>query len=174
LAFSDLKPHADLRRKFEEGLILEGAQRILSFRVQTFQALVDRLLEVTGRSKGRVLLTQIGNEIGHAAMGYSRDRIRTQNDLAPILDNILKHRGWGKCLSIEETTESDKSIFTATMENCPLCFERKPTHAACDIMKGIVSAWIEAYLGRKAADATETKCAGLGEAHCVFQVTFQH
>jgi hypothetical protein len=45
---STFVPYAELRRKFDEGAILEDDERIISFRVKTFQALVDRLLEATG------------------------------------------------------------------------------------------------------------------------------
>ena len=90
-------------------------------------------------------------------MGYSRDRVRTQSDLTPVFDEILKHRGWGQCLGIEEVTEDNETIFTATIRNCPLCFEGKARRQACDIMKGIVSGWIEAYLSKRAIGAIETR-----------------
>jgi len=175
LPFKDLtvKSAADLRRIFDEGLILEDSERIITFRLKTFQALIDRLVSLSGSNIAKVLFHQLGNEVGQAGMRYSKDQIQSENDLGPVLDNVLKNRGWGTCLGIDVKKQNNKQIFVATMHNCPLCFGLKSSEPQCDFVRGIVSGWIEGYMARKASiDSTETECVATGGKNCIFEISY--
>lgn len=164
---------APLSRDYEKGLILEGNTQIMSFRIKTFQAFVDRLLLVAGKQIGKVLLYQLGGEIGRTAMRYSKEEgsIASEDDAKAALDNIMRLGGWGRFADLTKRIENKKEVYVFTHANCPLCFERKASEPICDLMRGVYAGLIEQYLGRKAIESIESRCAALGHQNCVFQVT---
>ncbi len=162
-----------LSRDYEKGLILEGKARIMSFRVKTFQAFIDRLILVAGKQIGRVLLYQLGNEIGRTAMRYSKeeDVIGSEEDAKAAIDNVLRLRGWGTFVSLTKRIENKKDVYALVHAHCPLCFERTAAEPICDLMRGVFAGLIEEYLGRKAIESKEIACTALNHRNCVFEVT---
>ena len=160
----------NLTRDAERGLILRDGKRIISFRVTTFQSMVKRLTGIAGAIVARTLLFQLGNEIGHTGLRYSRDKILANNN-AEVLDSVIRLHGWGRCLGLDTRRETD-SVYTFKMADCPLCFELKEPAPACDLMRGIVTGWMEAFLDKKVIKSVETECAAVRGALCVFEVTF--
>ena len=172
MPFTDLEPTQmpKLDRDEEKGLILENGKRVISFRVATFQALVNRLRGMTGSQVAGTILFGLGNEIGQTAFRYSKDKVMSDN-LVKVFDDIIRHRGWGRCLAIEK--QADRSAYVFTMSECPLCYGQKATEAMCDLMRGIVTGWVEAFVNKKATKAVETECAAMGSKFCIFEATMQ-
>lgn len=161
-----------LARDEEEGLILEDGKRIISFRIETWLALIDRVFGIAGPKITKVLLEQIGNEIGNSSMAYSKSQLQGEESLAKVLDEVLLLRGWGRCRDFEKRIEDGKAIYRFRLNNTPFTHERKSTQPVCDMMRGIVEGWLETYLGRKAAGNNEISCAAMGHAFCSIEIVF--
>jgi len=170
LPFTDLQPPMELTRNEERGWILEGDKRILSFRVKTFQALVNRLTSMAGSMVSATLLFQMGREIGETAFKYSKDSAMA-DVLVKVFDSVLIDRGWGRCLKVERGKDTE-TTYVFTIAECPLCYELKQTEPICHLMGGLVTGWIEAFQGIKARQTLETACAAVGDKFCVFEVSF--
>ena len=172
MPFTELEPgsYEDLTRDKEHGLILEDGKRVVSFRLATFQALVNRLIEMAGEKVGRTLLFQMGCEIGRVGLRYSKEKI-LENNVAKVFDDVIRHRGWGRCLGIEKQG-NDPNVFIITMTDCPLCYGQKSAESTCDLMRGIVTGWMEALLDRKPVRSFETDCGAVKGPLCVFEVSF--
>jgi hypothetical protein len=84
-----------LERDLERGWILENGIRIISFRIGTFQALIQKVANLTGSIVAATLQYQAGNEIGRTLLAYSKDRIHTLDDAEKVLDEVMIARGWG-------------------------------------------------------------------------------
>jgi predicted hydrocarbon binding protein len=162
----------ELRQRQEDGWILEGEERILSFRVKTFQAMLDRLYSIAESNPGKTLLYQIGQDMGHAAFDYSKKAI-TPEDHWKILDDILSRRGWGRCVSANRINDERYVTYAYTIRDCPICYNRKATEPMCDIVRGIVTGWQESSIGRKAEASDETRCTATGAKFCIFHVSFK-
>lgn len=170
MPFSELVPAGlkRLERDEKKGLIMEDGKRILSFRVATFQALVDRLRAMAGSKVATTILFGLGKEIGRTALNYSRDTVMSDN-LVQVFDEIIRTRGWGRCLAIQK--QDDRGAYVVTMSDCPLCYERKASEPMCDLMRGIVTGWIETFLGKKAQRSAETVCAATDQRGlCAFEI----
>jgi hypothetical protein len=67
-----LDQFAKLVRKTDKGWIQEDSERIVIFRVEKFQAFVDRLASIAWAKVADPAFYQMGNEIGHTAFHYSK------------------------------------------------------------------------------------------------------
>jgi len=168
-----LSTKRELRRRQEDGWIVEGEERILSFRVKTFQAVLDRLSSMTESELGKTVLNQIGQDMGRAAFDYSKNDINSE-DHWKILDGVLSARGWGRCVSVNRINDESYVTYAYTIRDCPICYNRKATEPMCDIVRGIVTGWQESILGRKAQPSDETRCAATGAKFCIFHVSFKN
>jgi predicted hydrocarbon binding protein len=173
LPFTELKTSAleSISRNEDKGWILEDGKRVISFRLPTFQALVEKLVAMAGSKVGTTILYQLGNEIGRTGLRYSKDRIMADN-MTKVIDDVIRVRGWGRCIALEKNEKNDKATYAFTMSECPLCFERKTAEPACDFMRGIVTGWMEEFLGVKSSLSVEKECAGVGGKFCIFEITF--
>lgn len=172
MPFTELESESpNLSRDKEHGLILEDGKRIISFKLATFQALVKRLVGLAGETVGRTLLFQMGNEIGRVGLRYSRDRILEDNNVK-VLDAVIRLRGWGRCLGLERKEDKNSNVYVFTMSDCPLCYQLKETVPICDLMRGILTGWMEAFLDKKATRSIEMACATVEGPLCVFEVVF--
>ncbi len=161
-----------LTRDEENGWILEDSTRIVSFRVKTFQAFVDKLVSMAGRRVAEILLYNMGNEMGRTICHYSKDDIKSENDLGEVLDRVARLRGWGRCLVFEKRKESSRTLYLVKFRGTPLSYERTSMEPTCHVVRGGIVGYLEAYLSKKAAASSEIECASLGHEFCVFEVTF--
>jgi hypothetical protein len=111
LPYTDLQltPLEELSRDPDKGLILENGKRIISFRAATFQALIQWLRDMAGSTVAKTILYGLGNEIGGTAFRYSKDGVMSDN-LVKVFDDIIRHRGWGRCLAIEKSQGQSISL----------------------------------------------------------------
>jgi len=173
LPFTELRidPSAQLKRDEAEGSIVEENNRLITFRLDTWQGIVDRLTSIAGEPVTETLLSQIGNSIGRSGMEYSKDRILTEDDLWKVFDEVLRARGWGRCVGFSKGTGPRKS-YIFNLRNAPLSSQRRASKPMCYMMRGILTGWLEAYLGAKATAAVEKSCAAMGNSLCIFEITF--
>jgi predicted hydrocarbon binding protein len=165
-------PLDKIARDEKKGLILENERRILSFDLDMLQASVDRLTKISGERVTEVLLVQIGNEIGKVSFDHYKDEVKSDNDAGIVFDRVMRLRGWGRCLNLERQDRDDgKTVYVFNTADCPICCDRKATKPSCNLMRGIVSGWLEGYLGRKSSEITETTCAGIRGQLCVYELT---
>jgi predicted hydrocarbon binding protein len=166
------EPLEKISRDEKKGLILENASRIISFELDTLQASVDRLTKVSGERVTEVLIFQMGSEIGRVSFDHWRDEIKSDSDAGRVFDRVMRLRGWGRCLNLEKQDREDgKIVYVFNTADCPVCSDRKATKPTCDLMRGIVSGWLEGYLGRKPSEVTETTCAAIHGQLCVYELT---
>jgi len=162
----------ELRRRQEDGWILDGEERIISFRISTFQAMLDHLRSIAGSKVANTVLNQIGEEIGRATFAYSKNDMPSE-DHWKILDEVLNVRGWGRCVSVNRINHEPYVTYSYTIRDCPICYGQKAAEPMCDIVRGIVTGWQESVLGRKAESSYETRCAATGATFCIFHVSFK-
>jgi predicted hydrocarbon binding protein len=163
----------NLVRDNDKGWIMARDKRIITFRIQTFQAMMDKLTSIAGSTVSKTLFYQMGEEIGQKAVQYSKPEIHSPSDLARIADEVLSLHGWGRCLSLEMTSRGDKMVYVCLLKGTPASHERTANEPTCHIMRGIVAGWLETYLDKKAESSTETVCASMGNEHCAFEVEFE-
>ncbi len=98
-----------ISRDREKGWVVEDDKRLVTFRLKTFQAFENRLISLVGDAVSKMILYQMGNEIGHVACEYAREAIKSESDLGPVLDSILSGRGWGRCGVFAKETRRRKN-----------------------------------------------------------------
>jgi predicted hydrocarbon binding protein len=161
-----------ISRDKEKGWIVEDGKRLVTFRIRTFQSLVDRLTSLVGSRVAETILSQMGNEIGRVTFDYSREVIKSEADLGPVFDNVLASRGWGRCTDFEKQARDGKTIYTVRTRGSPFSHERTSAISTCHLVGGVVSGYLEAYLGKKAQSYVERECESRGNQFCVFETTF--
>lgn len=105
-------------------------------------------------------------------MVYSKDEVKSDDDLGKILDESLRGRGWGRCLSVTKRADKGETVYVFTCRGAPFSYERKAQEPACHLTRGKIVGALEAYLGRKAMTHSETQCQSMGAPSCVFEITF--
>ena len=161
-----------ISRDRENGWVIEDGRRLVTFRIKTFQSFLDRLISLVGAGVGKIILYQMGNEIGRVAFDYSREAIKSESDLGQMLDKSLVDRGWGRCTSLEKQARDGKIMFIVRMKGSPFSHERTSEDPTCHLVCGIVSGYLEAYLGKKAQSHIERECESTGSKSCIFETTF--
>ena len=162
----------ELSRDVGKGWILEGPDRIISFKVKTFQRFIDSLVGMAGAHVADVLLYHMGSELGHTAHDYTKEETRSEDDLPKVIDRVLTERGWGRCLEMTVKRQNGRVAYVFTVSGGPLVRERRAAEPTCTLVRGSLAGWLEAYLGKKAQSSTETECASTGDKFCIFEVTF--
>jgi len=162
----------ELSRDIDRGWIFEGHDRILSFRVTTFQKFVDSLVGMAGTKVAEILLYTMGASLGHIAFHHYKEKVQSEEDLQKVFDKVLASRGWGRCVRITKTMDPSKSVYAADLTGSPFSYERKALEPTCHILRGAVAGFIEASLNKKATSSAETTCASMGAPHCTFQISF--
>jgi predicted hydrocarbon binding protein len=165
------KPIENLERREQDCLIPQDGEPILSFQATMFQSILDRVTAMVGEKVAKIILHQIGQEIGKTAFNDSKEKILSGN-LAEALDHVLNIRGWGRVLDLDKTEHVSSVTYVCTIKGCPLCYKRISTRPTCDIMRGIVSGWLKSFV-QKNAESIETACVATGSTSCVFRVTFK-
>jgi predicted hydrocarbon binding protein len=166
------EPVEKLGRQEQEGWRHEDGERILSFRVTTFQSIIDRVTATTGEKVATIILHQIGKEVGRTAYSHCTDKMLSDN-LVETLDRVLSSQGWGRVLNLDKTDHESSVTYVCSIKGCPLCYKRVSTSPTCDITRGIISGWLESFVQKNTESSTETACVATGSELCVFQVTFE-
>jgi predicted hydrocarbon binding protein len=161
-----------ISRDKDKGWVIEAGKRLVTFRLKTFQSFENRLVSLVGDGLGQVILYQMGNEIGHVALDYSREAIKPESDLGSVLDSIISTRGWGRCGGFEKKTRDGKIAYTIRFTGTPSSHERTSAKPTCHIELGIASGFLEAYLGKKAQSHSELNCVSAGSQFCIFETVF--
>jgi predicted hydrocarbon binding protein len=133
--------------------------------------LLDRVTAMAGEGVTKTILHQVGKEIGRTAFHHSGHQI-SEGNLAASLDRALRSRGLGRVQSLERVDHVSSVTFTCTVTECSLCGNSASKESTCDIMRGILSRWLESLLHRKAERIEET-CVDAGSHRCVFKLTFR-
>lgn len=165
-------PTDTISRDGEKGWVVEDGKRLVTFRLKTFQSFENRLISLVGDNVSKMILYQMGNEIGRVAYDYSREAIKSEADLGPVLDSILSVRGWGRCGAFAKETRDGKITFTLRATETPSSHERTSVKPTCFVESGIASGFLEAYSGKKAQSHSELACVSTGSQYCIFATTF--
>jgi len=168
------KNSEDMFRDLENGLVLENGNRIVTFTIKTYQAFVDKVAVLAGPRVAQTLLYQMGNEMGRAGFSYSKEAVRSLRDAWKVFDGVLAYRGWGRCIELREKVHDNSVTFVVTTKGCPLCDDRRSYVPRCDVLRGVATGWLEAFLGKKAKSSIETDCAAVRNQHCIFEISFDN
>jgi predicted hydrocarbon binding protein len=161
----------NLERGEEDYWIAQETGPILSFQATMFHSIRDRVTAMVGEKVAKIILHQIGLEIGKTAFSCSKDKILSSS-LGQALDHVLSARGWGRVLDLAKTDYGSSVTYVCTIKGCPMCYKRISTSPTCDVMRGIVSGWLKSFV-QKHAESSETACVAMGSASCVFRVIFR-
>ncbi len=134
--------------------------------------ILKRVTAMAGEKVTQKILHQIGREIGKTAFNNSRDQILPDN-LVDALDRALSIRGWGRVRALQKTAQGSNMTYVCTVEGNLLSHKRASTTPICDLMRGIVSRWLESFV-QKNAESIETACISAGSHLCVFRITFRN
>ncbi len=156
----------------DNGWMMAHGKRIITFRVETYQAMMDKLTGIAGSTVAKTLFYQMGEQVGQEAMRYSRHEVQSTSDLALVADKVLRFHGWGRCSRMEKTVQEGKMVYVCVLKGTPLSYQRTASEPTCHMMRGIAAGWLEAYFERKAQSSTETACASMGKQDCTFEVEF--
>jgi predicted hydrocarbon binding protein len=151
-----------------ESVVGKKADSAPSTHGELVRSILDRVTATAGEKATGMMLHHIGQEIGLTAFNHSRHQILPDN-LREALDHALRIRGWGRVLDLGKTERGRSVTYACTISECSLCYKRLSTSPTCDVMRGIVSRWLEAFVQRK-AERIEATCAE--SRPCVFRVTF--
>jgi predicted hydrocarbon binding protein len=135
------------------------------------RSILDRVTAMAGEKATKMMLHQIGQEIGMNAFDHSRNEILPHN-LRETLDHALSIRGWGRVLDLHRTDEKSNVTYECAIKECSLCHERLSKGPTCHVMRGIISRWLESFV-RKKAESVETVCSAEGSQPCVIRVAFR-
>jgi predicted hydrocarbon binding protein len=166
------KPADWLTCDAEKGMIFDGSDRIISFRVKMFQAMTDHLDGLVGPMTASVIFHQLGMAVGRELMAFLKARDLSQTELPAVLDLISQRRGWGRCIDMTCQSTEIEATYTFKVNGTPLSHERKSTRPSCDLIRGILSGCLEVYLNAKERRSVERECESMGNPFCTFEIVF--
>jgi predicted hydrocarbon binding protein len=164
-------PLENIERLEEDCWTPEDAEPTLHFEATMFHSIRDRVTAMVGEKVARIILHQIGQEIGKTAFNSSKDKTQPGR-LGEALDRILNARGWGRVVNFVKSDRGSSVAYVCSIQGCPMCYKRISTSPACDMMRGIVSGWLKSFV-QKPVESAETACVATGSTSCVFEVTFR-
>lgn len=162
----------NLYRAPDEGVIRENGTRIITFRIRTFQRLIEKCEKIFGTG-AIVILYGEGMAVGEAGMEYSRSQIASDEDLWTVLDKLVAVRGWERITNMKISRDDDQVAHVFRWKNTPLAYEKRKDGPVCDFCRGILAGWLQAYYGKKAVDSKETRCEAVGDPYCEFEILFK-
>jgi len=139
----------------------EGAQTFTAHS-ELMRLVLDRVTAMAGENVTKTILHQIGREIGWTAFHHSRSQTAPPT-LTTGLDEALRLHGFGKLVDLHEIDHRTNVTYTCTIET---------KGSNCDLIRGIVSRWLESHLQEKALNI-EGPCSSQGQHICVFRITFR-
>jgi predicted hydrocarbon binding protein len=165
------EPNQMPERQDTNGCVRQDEEPVLSFRATTFQSILDWLTATSGEKVAKIILHQMGKEIGSTIFSYLTEPIPPDN-LIEALDHALSTRGCGQVLDLNGTERGSTLTYVCSVKGCPICYKRVSTAPICDVMRGIVSGWLESFVQKSAESSLETACVATGSQSCVFRVAF--
>lgn len=171
MAHSETEP-GRLSRDPEKGWVLAGDTRVVLLAAKTLQTFVDRLVSLSGGRVAATLLYHTGIAVGQSGFETERGEIRSEEDLWRMMDSVLSAAGWGRFRRGEIRKLAGHTSVTVQMIGSPLSHGRSSREPTCDLLRGMVVGWVEAYFGKKARSSLEATCASKGDEFCVFEMTF--
>lgn len=156
----------------EKGWVFAGDVRVVVLAAKTLQIFVDRLAAISGGRVTATLLYHAGIAVGQSGFEKTKDKIRSEEDLWKVMDSVLGASGWGRFSRGEVKKLGGRTSIAVQMIGSPLSHERSSKEPTCDLLRGIVAGWVEAYLGKKARSSVETACASKGDEFCAFEMVF--
>ena len=143
-----------IRWNTEKGWIVENGKRVDTFRLETFQAFEKRLISLVVETVGETTLYQTGNEIGRVISKYVQEAIKAESDFGNSVRQ-LSAGGWGRFGAFEKLTRDGKIVYTVQAIGTPSSHECTPPKSIFHTLGGMVSGYLEAYLGKKAQSHAE-------------------
>jgi predicted hydrocarbon binding protein len=133
------------------------------------ESLLGRFTAIAGENVTRKVLHDIGHEIGRTAFHHSKHHVRPDN-LRESLDHALGIRGLGRVIALERREHQSEVAYFCTVQGTPFRNRRMRANPICDILRGIVSRWLESFFMKNAENVQATCPPGSHE--CVIRVTF--
>ena len=133
--------------------------------------LLDRVTAMAGENVTKMILHQIGREIGSTAFHQSRKQDPPGN-LVAVLDQALSNLGLGRVVALDEIDHPTSITYVCTIDGCSLCHEQVMTSSTCAIMRGIVARWLESHIQKK-AEGVDGACVSDASHLCILRVTFK-
>ena len=145
---------------------------VASTHAELMKLLLDRITATAGEKFTKTILRQIGGEIGRTAFHHSSRNENPTDDLTEALDHALRIRGLGRVKTIEMLDHGPNVTYRCAIEECSVCHRQVAASSTCDVMRGVVSRWLESLLHKK-TERTEAACNSVGSHLCVIYVTFR-
>jgi predicted ArsR family transcriptional regulator len=139
---------------------------------ELMKMLLDRITATAGEKFTKTILHQIGGEIGRTAFHHSSRNGPQPDSLAEALDYALRIRGLGRVVDLEKLDHGWSVTYRCAIEECSLCHRDVAASSTCDVMRGVVSRWLESFLQKK-AESTEAACVSVRSHLCIIHVTFR-
>ena len=134
--------------------------------------LLDRITATAGEKFTKTILHQLGGEIGRAAFHHTTRVEGPHDNLVDSLDHALRMRGLGQVEAFEVLDHGSKVTYRCAIRDCSVCHKHVALSSTCDVMRGVVSRWLESFFQKK-AEHTEVTCSAAGSRLCVIHVTFR-
>jgi predicted hydrocarbon binding protein len=85
------------------------------------------------------------------------------------IEGYMTSLGWGKPeLRYAKIRQNGCEIFTVLV-NTSAITQRDTNHGpTCDVIRGVITAWLAERYGNRITRSEETKCTAKGDAHCIF------
>ena len=145
---------------------------VASTHAELMKLLLDRITATAGEKFTKTILHQIGGEIGRTAFHHSLRKENPADNLTEALDQALRVRGLGRVKIIEMLDHGPSVTYRCAIEECSVCHRQGAASSTCDVMRGVVSRWLESLLHKK-VERTEAVCNAVGSHLCVIYVTFR-
>ena len=131
---------------------------------------LERVSAMAGEGVAKTILHHVGKEIGRSSFQHSRDQASV--DLLAALDHALRYRGLGRVIALERADNVSSLVFTCTIAECSLCLDQASRGSTCDVMRGVLSRWLELLLQKKVENVEES-CVDAETHKCIFKFTFR-
>jgi hypothetical protein len=131
------------------------------------KSILDRVTATAGERVTRMILHQIGQEIGRSAYHHSEDHTLFQKPIE-ALDHVLSARGLGRVVSLDTIDQGTNVTYVCTTTGCHNGVSPTPT---CAVVRGVVSRWLESFVQKKAQSIRTASAPG--SEPCVVHVTFR-
>jgi len=126
------------------------------------------LLQKQGTKAARELNFEIGTAAAHAISGGDLTT-GSEEQFWRKVEGYMTSLGWGKPeLRYAKIRQNGCELFTVLV-NTSAITQRDPDHApTCDVIRGVITAWLAERYGNRITRSEETKCTTKGAAHCIF------
>lgn len=133
---------------------------------------MDTLVGLLGYTLGATILQQMGKDVGRSIFSYVKNEVKSDSDLVSVMDVAMSERGWGRCRAMKKV-EMRGSTYSVKTEGNPISGKHGRNEPMCHMLRGILTGFLEAYLGKKAKSSTQVACAALGAQGCTFEIAFE-